>query len=492
MRATFLLPGSFPVRLIVAITMCFLLLTGCGGVGTGGTGSSRNNGGSSNQNPGGNSNPGGSTSTTSTSTSTTTDTVTIPAGSAGSSPVLVSFSYASSTVQVNANPVVPDADMTAAVAGNTAFALNYFANQTANNGNNLVFSPFSITMAAAMLAPGTAGSTLDGIQQALSFQMPQDRLAPALGKLNLFLANEASGNTVIGVQQPSLKSANSVWLQQGFTVQQGYLDFLAGNYGTGVRFTDFVTTPDTSRQTINAWVATQTNGQIQNLLPQGTVDDGTRLALTNATWFKGSWQSPFTPALTANQPFHNHDGSSSSVPFMKQEFDVRYAQTSGCQAVDIPYAGDDLSMLFILPDAQTFDSFLTTLTPGVLGSIVNGLAVTDVILSLPKFSFDTATDLSSVLQALGMTAAFDPLQADLSPMDGKRDLHVSAAVHQATISVDENGTEASAATGIATGITAIGGPPPTPLLLTLDRPFLFLLRDRHTGLILFMGKVAAL
>jgi serpin B len=245
--------------------------------------------------------------------------------------------------------------------------------------------------------------------------------------------------------------------------------------------------PEDSRRTINTWVEGQTNNRIQDLIPQGGVSPATRLVLTNAIWFKANWASQFLESNTANQPFTDRNGSSSSVPFMHQTFTVPYAQVDGCQAVDLPYAGDNLSMLVIMPDPGSFDAFSSALTPTVLGDITNHLAPQAVDFSMPKFTFTRPSSLRPILESLGMTDAFDATRADFSGIDGNRDISVGGVFHQAFVSVDEEGTEAAAATAII-GTTAILSP---HLTLAIDHPFIFLIRDRQTGVILFMGKVVS-
>jgi len=396
---------------------------------------------------------------------------------------------AQSALARNTNPQVSDADLAVVVAGNTEFALKVFPLLDTTPSNNTFFSPYSITQAFALLAPGARGTTLSGIEQALSFPLPQDRLNPAFNKLDLLLAAKTPGTVLeSGLQTPKLNNANAVWGQQGFSILPAYLDTLAVNYGAGLHLVDFMNAPEDSRRTINTWVEGQTNNRIQDLIPQGGVSPATRLVLTNAIWFKANWASQFLQINTANGPFTNRDGSSSSVLFMHQTFTVPYARVDGGQAVDLPYAGDNLSMLVIMPEPGSFDAFSSALTPTVLGDITNHLAPQAVDFSMPKFTFTRPSSLRPILESFGMTDAFDPARADFSGIDGNRDISVGGVFHQAFVSVDEEGTEAAAATAII-GTTAILSP---HLTLAIDHPFIFLIRDRQTGVILFMGKVASL
>ena len=390
----------------------------------------------------------------------------------------------------DAHPVVSDEELAGVVSGNSKFALKLFPLLDSTPGNNTFFSPYSITLAFALLAPGAGGTTLSQIEQALSFPLQLELRNPAFNKLDLLLTSETTGAILSdGMQSPLLNNANAVWGQQGFTILPEYLDTLAENYGAGLHLVDFIRATETSRQTINSWVEGQTNTRIQNLIPQGGLSTDTRLVLTNALWFKAQWKSPFTTTSTTLKPFINRDNSSSSIPFMQQTFSVPYAQTAGCQAVDIPYAGDKLSMLVILPDTGSIDTFIATLTETGLSEMTSNMTTRTIDLSLPKFSFTRASQLNPILKSLGMTDAFDPTRADFSGINGKRGLFVGDIFHQAFIAIDEDGTEAAAATAITTVVSSF---PVSSLSLSINHPFIFLIRDRQTGLILFMGKVVSL
>lgn len=411
-------------------------------------------------------------------------------GNSETSGVTNSGVIAKSALARDTNPQVSDADFAAVVEGNTDFALKAFPLLDPGSGTNTVFSPYGITQAFALAAAGANGTTLSGIEEALYFMLPQGRLNPAFNKLDLLLAAETSG-VVQGnaVQLPQLNIVNALWAQEGFPILQAYLDTIALNYGAGVHLLDFINATEESRLTMNSWVEEQTNNRIQDMLPEGSISAATRVVLTNAIWFKANWASQFSPENTRDQPFNGRDGLSSNVPFMHQTLTLPYAQTSGCQAFDVPYADGKLSMLVLMPAPGTFDTFLSTLTPTKLEDITNLLADSRIALALPKFTFNTGLDMGSTLQTLGMTDAFDPSKADFSGIDGSRDLSIDAVVQKAFISVSEQGTEAAAATGIIVIATSF---PASSLPLTVDHPFIFMIRDRQTGLILFMGKVVSL
>lgn len=442
MRTSFLHGGWSISRAFAAIIVVFSVMTGCSdsGIGSGGTGGA--------------------------------------------------ISLAQSPLAHDTNPQVSDTDLASVVSGNTEFALKLFPLLDTEPNDNTFFSPYSITQAFALLAPGAFGTTLNEIDQTLFFTLSQDLFNPAFNRLNLLLANETTGAAVANnLQTPTMNNANALWAQKGMSIQQAYLDTLAVNYGAGLYLVDFENAAETSRQAINNWVEAQTDNSIQNLIPQGGISAATRLVLTNAILFKANWASPFSQQETVSKTFNNRDGSTSSKLFMGQEFFAPYVQADGCQAIDIPYAGNNLSMLVIMPAPGTIDTFLASLTPAIVTDITNQLTTSmQIVFSMPKFSFTQTASLSAILQSLGMTAPFDPTQADFSGIDGNRDLYIGDVFHKAFIDVDEAGTVASAATAIV--ITPIVTT--LKLNLTINYPFIFLIRERSTGLILFMGKVVTL
>lgn len=394
---------------------------------------------------------------------------------------------AKSTLARNPSPQASDADLAAAVAGNTEFALKVLPLLDTQGDNNLVYSPFSLTLALEMTAAGAKGDTLSGMEKALSFKLPQSRLQAALNRLDLVLADKTSTTAKPNAQLPNLNIANALWAQQGYNLQGTYLDALSVNFGAAVNLLDFVKAAEPSRLTINNWVEERTQKKIKDLLPPDAVSSSTRVVLTNAIWFKSDWAQQFTKESTRNQDFTNRKGSVSSLPFMNQTATFPYLQGKGYQAVELPYIDNKLAMLVVMPDAGKFDSFVQGLNSAAISDIATGLKDQYLALSMPKFNFSASPAMNSSLSSLGMSAAFDAGKADFSGMTGNRDLSISGVVHKAYINVDEKGTEAAAATGVVVGVTSINVN--QPLKLSLDRPFLFMIRDRQTGLIIFMGKL---
>ena len=346
----------------------------------------------------------------------------------------VKFAHALGTHSVlerDMNPQASDADLAAVVAGNTAFALKVFPLLDSSPSNNTFFSPYCLTQAFALLAPGARGETLSEIEHNLSFPLPQDRINPVFNKLDLLITGKTSGNVVPNsLQTPMLYNANAVWGQRSSTILAAYLNTLAVNYGAELHLVDYINTAENSRKTINNWVEEHTNNRIQNLIPRKGISTATRLVLTNAIWFKANWSSPFSKFMTANKPFTNQDGSLPSVPFMRKIFTVPHALVDGVQAVDIPYAGGNLSMLVIMPPPGTLDAFESALTPTVARYISNHLKTQPIDFAMPKFTFTKVSEMSSMLKSLGMVNTFDSTCSDLSGIDGKRDLNVGAVSHQ--------------------------------------------------------------
>jgi len=331
---------------------------------------------------------------------------------------------------------------------------------------------------------GARGSTEQQMAQTLYFTLAQDRLHNAFNGVDQALAGR--GKTVKPEEKFRLNVANSIWGQQGYSFLPAYLDLLAQNYGAGLQLLDFASDPEQSRMVINNWVSDKTEGRIKDLLPSGSVSTLTRLVLTNAIYFNASWMNPFDKSNTSNAPFHLLDGSSVSVPMMKQTKALGYVSGDSYEAVELPYSGNELSMVVLLPRSGQFAAFEKSLDPSSLSGILAGLKSKNMVLTMPRFSFDSSFGLKPTLATMGMQDAFSPGVADFSGMNGNRDLYITAVVHKSFVSVDEAGTEAAAATGVVVGVVSA---PESPINVTVDRPFIFLIRDIKTGTMLFLGKV---
>ena len=372
-----------------------------------------------------------------------------------------------------------DSDLSTAVAGNTAFALDLYGKLRSQEGN-LFFSPYSISTALAMTYGGARGETEKQMAHALHFDLPQDRLHSA------FTALEENLNAIQQKGQVKLAVANSLWPQKGYPFSPDYLDLCQKHYGTSITPVDYRGETEAARKTINDWVGQKTNQKIKELLKRGILNGLTRLVLANAIYFKGNWASQFNRRSTTDQPFHVSATKTVKASLMEKEDRFRYAETPDLQVLELPYAGDDLSMIVLLPDkVDGLGDLEDKLTPQNLTAWTANLRMQEVQVRvfLPKFKTTSEFSLAETLATLAMRDAFDAWRADFSGMDGKRDLFVSAVVHKAFVEVNEEGTEAAATTGIS--IQAWGIEP----IFRADHPFLFLIQDNRTGAILFLGRV---
>ena len=387
------------------------------------------------------------------------------------------------------SPDVAASDLTDLVDGNSAFAFDLYQALREEDGN-LFYSPYSISLALAMTYAGARGETEQQIADTLQFTLSQDSLHPAFNSLDLELASRGEGAAGKDEKGFRLNIVNAIWGQEDYQFLAEFLDVLAESYGAGPRLLDFIEAPEESRITINDWVSDQTEGKIEDLIPQDVINSLTRLVLTNAIFFNAAWLNPFSEDVTADGTFHLLDGSEVIVPMMVQTASFGYAEGGGYQAVELPYDSRELSMVILLPDTGQFEAFEGSLDAGHVDTITKDLAPKQVALTMPKFEFESNFSLANTLGAMGMPVAFiTPLgpctseMADFSGMTGTCELYITEIVHKAFVSVDEAGTEAAAATAVVLGIESL------PLSVTIDRPFVFLIRDIETGAILFVGRV---
>jgi len=390
---------------------------------------------------------------------------------------------ARSGLQRQTNPNVPAADQAQLVEGNTAFALDLYAKLSSEPGN-VFYSPHSISTALAMTYAGARGTTETQMADALEFRLPQSQLHPAFNWLDLELESRGQGASGADGQPFRLRVANALFAQTGYHFESAFLDTLALNYGAGVNLLDFVEETEPSRDKINAWVDEATEGRIDELIPQGVLTPATVLVLTNAVYFNASWATPFEEDQTTDEPFTTPNGTV-TARMMHNSAELTYAQGSGYQAVALPYDGDELDMVVVVPDAGTLGAFEASLDAAKLDEVFTGLSSAQVQLGLPKFETRFKTSLVEHMKALGMIDAFSG-EADLSGMDGTRSLFIQDILHEAFVKVNEAGTEAAAATAVVVGRTSV---PPQQVTLTVDRPFLFFIRDRATGAVVFAGRI---
>jgi serpin B len=375
-------------------------------------------------------------------------------------------------------------DLPALVEGNSLFALDLYQALREQEGN-LFYSPYSISAALAMTYAGARGQTEAQMAQALHFALPQETLHGSFALLAGELASRGEGAEGKDGEGFRLHVANALWLQHDFDLLADYLALVEAAYGAAPHPVDFQGAPEEARVTINDWVAGETEDRITDLIPPGVIDALTRLVLTNAIYFNAAWALPFEKDATSDGPFTLLDGEQISVPMMRQNGALRYAAGEGYQAVELFYDGGELSMVILLPQAGQFEAFEGSLDAARLAEIEAGLSRQQVTLSMPRFEFESQFSLSESLAALGMEDAFTSA-ADFSGITGSPDLFISEVLHKAFVSVDEEGTEAAAATAVVMGLTAA---PAEVVQMAVDRPFVFFIRDVNTGAVLFLGRV---
>ncbi|MDA0676817.1 MAG: serpin family protein [Chloroflexi bacterium] len=395
------------------------------------------------------------------------------------------FTVAFSTRNRIQTPNITTDDLERQVDGNDEFALELYRQLATDNTGNLFMSPYSVSAALAMTYAGARGNTATEMADTLHFNLRDRQLHTAFNQLDQLLA--ARGSDLPPDQKFTLNIANSIWGQQGFKFESAFLDTLAENYGAGMRLVDYSTQAEFARQTINEWVEDNTNGRIKDLIPQGALDEQTVLVLANAIYFKAAWAREFNADLTARGDFHTLKDGTVKADMMHQTDMFNFADADGYTAIEIPYVGQETSMIVLVPDEGKFTSFESSLDAAKLARVMNDMRYTNVDLKFPKFSYESKFMLPRVLKQLGMLDAFDPFEADFSGMrTPPPSLLITDVIHQAFVAVDEQGTEAAAATAVIISNTSISL---DPVELTVNRPFIYLIRDVPTNTILFTGRV---
>jgi serpin B len=373
---------------------------------------------------------------------------------------------------------VTEAGISKVVQANNQFALEVYS-ELKGKEENLFLSPYSISTALAMTYEGARGQTAEEIARVFHFPTDDPERRAAFAAVHNRL-NEAAGDY-------TLRVANALWAQKDYPFLEAYLSVLQNYYAAKATNVDFMGATETARQTINAWVEERTERKIKDLFPRGTIDESTRLVLTNAIYFKGQWVTQFDRRQTRNEAFHVSPDRSVNVPMMRltgEGVEFKYAQDEDVQVLEMPYKGEKLSMLVLLPRSGGLAAFENALTLEKLEGWRAGLRKRRVDVFMPKFTFETKYVMNEVLQKMGMPTAFSG-GADFSGMTGKRDLAIQHVIHQAFVDVNEEGTEAAAATGVSVGVTSV---PQVPVFRA-DRPFLFAIQDTGRGNLLFLGRV---
>ena len=387
-----------------------------------------------------------------------------------------------------------DSQVEVLVRGNSAFAFDLYQELSAED-DNLFYSPYSVSIALGMIHAGARGETKEQMADTLHFLLPQDSLHPAFNSLYLGLDSRSGGKREDDPAAFRLNVANALWGQRGYRFLDEFTTVIEENYGAGVTPLDFAAQPERSRVEINDWVARETEDRITELIsPWRFERQPPALVLTNAIYFNAGWLEPFGefPATTV---FYPPEGDAVSAPMMKRTGKSGYASGGGYQAVDLRYLYGKMSMIIMLPEPGTFEAFEDSLDHVLVTRILEDIEPGLVKLTMPKFEFEfeSTFDLVDTLSDMGMTDAFDGTRADFSGMDGRSCrageapcLSISDVIHKAFVSVDEEGTEAAAATSGAMVVSDVPGP---KVEVIVDRPFIFLVRDWETGTILFMGRV---
>jgi serpin B len=360
-------------------------------------------------------------------------------------------------------------------SANTGFGLELFshAHRLASEANVMV-SPLSASMALGMTANGAEDETLRAMRTTLGFgDLPEDSVNAAYrGLIAQLLARDHS---------VEFRLANSIWHHETFPVEKPFLDAARTHFNAEVRGIDF--RDAAAPRTISGWAEQETGGRIKNLIEQ--IDPLEVMFLVNAVYFKAPWSTPFDPASTRPGEFQRLGGGVVSVPMMSGDASRPFVRNSDIEAVELLYGDSAFSMVVAMPaEGRSLEDLISSLTPQRWGAWISALQPGRLILTMPKFRFEFKQKLNDALQAMGMSIAFDPFNADFDRITKIRDdLYISRVEHKTFIDVHEKGTEAAAATAVGIGVTSL---PPS---ITIDRPFLFAIRERSSGTILFIGRV---
>lgn len=392
-----------------------------------------------------------------------------------------------STLNRDKTPSVDEQDLKKFSDGQKTFCLDLYGKLAETEEGNICISPFSISMALAMAYAGAGGTTASEMAEVLHYDMPgPEKIHNTFNCVDQQLASRgflASGREGKGFK---LSINNSLWSEVTFEIKSQFLDLLAINYGAGINALDFINKPEPSRIFINKWVSEKTEEKIKELIPHGVIDSDTRLVLTNTVYFDAAWDEKFNPELTLKNPFYtsNSDSFPFEVPSMHMQHLYKYFENEYFQMVELPYDGGEMSMVLILPKSEELEVVESKLTLNVLSDALSGLSLQGVNLQLPKFNFKYGTiSLKQQLMELGIQSAF--CTADFSGISDEK-ISIGDVLHQTFVAVDEDGTTAAAATAV---VFVESSYLETMKDFTINKPFLFMIRDIPTDCIIFMGRV---
>ncbi|HKU37204.1 MAG TPA: serpin family protein [Polyangiales bacterium] len=412
-------------------------------------------------------------------------------GGAPAMPATSQTGLSRSSISADTAPAVGDADYATFIAHLNEFGLDLGQAMAPGNDltkSNLIYSPLSAAVALHMTYAGAKGRTAEEMKTVLGDSFAPGVFHTASNKLARELKSRVTSRPDSGgnVHKIELNLVDALWVDRTVVLQDAFLDVLSRDYDSGVTKVDFIHAFEPARMDINAWVAKQTKDRIQDLLPQGSITDLTRLVLVNALYFYGSWLTPFVHDLTRDEDFTPLSGAAKRVPTMHAELRLPYRMGDGLEVAELPYEGNALRMTVVLPAPGRFEAVRAQISAAWLDQTVANLQPKLLSVSLPKFKLTVGSfSLKAGLQALGMEQAFTD-QADFSGITSSTSCSISDVVQKAFIAVDENGTEAAAATGVIVGTTSVPVDPPVPF--KVDRPFIFFIRDT-SGTVLFSGQV---
>jgi len=387
-------------------------------------------------------------------------------------PIVLFCSLVFAGKQTNEGTIVQD---------NSIFAIALYQKLRASD-DNIFFSPYSISTTLAMTYAGARGNTEMEMKETLRFSLRQEHLHLAFAEVESRIKKLQKAGGI------KLSVANSLWPQQGSIFLDEYLSLIKKHYGVSITPVDYLRARESARKRINGWVENKTHDKIKDLIQPGILDTLTRLVLVNAIYFKGNWESQFKTSLTKEAPFYISSSKSVRAPIMTQKQKFKYAKIETLQVLELPYVGGELSMVLLLPQkTDGLKRLESSLTIEKLSKWKSRLGKREVHVFLPKFKMTSLFRLDNALMSMGMVDAFNDSKANFSGMDGKSNwLYIGAVLHKAFVDVNEEGTEATAATAVVMKEKGMIGPLPT---FRADHPFLFLIQDNQTGSILFMGRV---
>jgi len=365
--------------------------------------------------------------------------------------------------------------------GNRTFALSMMT-ALGSKEENMAFSPYSISSAMGMVYAGAAGKTADEMKSIFFYPPYSPELFNEFNKLNKAIVDDPDGQVKISL-------ANSVWIQDKYPIEPVYGRILQEDFLAPSAKVDFINPQarEKARSTINDWTAKNTGERIKEILPPGILNENTRLVLTNAIYFKGKWAHPFNRNITAPGPFYKETGENIKTPFMHGNFKAQIYANDTLSMLSLPYESENYSLEILLPSSAWSVSRLSSiLSEANIMRWLSAQALLQAEITIPSFKVEKSIDAKALLMEMGLKEPF-ALSADLSGITGNKDLRVDDVLHKAFIEVNEDGTEAAAATAAVIGLKAAF--PGEPVHFTVDRPFIFLLLEKSTGTILFAGKI---